>query len=312
MNGTGSVERILVGGILVVVLAILGIAGWNATGSGDDPGSVTDGGTDAGALPVTDDARSAARKQGPLPDTAGDPPGVQEARRQKREALARHDAAQGKLLGRDLTAKAKDTASSVAGEGSDHNPAKSGAPSTAKSTGPQSVLQEWAGDAKSGMAEAAGSGVPLSKSETAEASGPKGKQKSPVAKSVPDTYTVQAGDNLWRISKTVYGDGDVQQMVDAIVSENPAIDPDHIMPGQTLKLPNLAAVPGVITPTPKQQLADGAKRLYEVQGGDSLFSIAGAELNSRGRWEEIYELNRQRISDPNVLHTGTTLILPKE
>ena len=50
MSGTGSVERILVGGILVVVLAILGIASWSATGSDEDtsPAVATDGGVTGG------------------------------------------------------------------------------------------------------------------------------------------------------------------------------------------------------------------------------------------------------------------------
>lgn len=321
MNGTGSVERILVGGILVVVLAILGIAGWNATGSGDDPGSAADGGAESGtSTPRSPDGKAPDGKAaGKKMLAAGDPPGVAEAKKQQQDALRRRELAKGKSLNRP-TAAADDGAREGAGPTSllDVDPQAGGRESGASkgptkgATGdvplksdaaPETGLAPLGSVAKGSSPKGA---APKGASPKAGATKPATKPQGPLA------YTVVEGDSLWRIAKKHYGDGDIQKMVDSIVSENPAIDPDRIMPGQTLKLPDLAVVPGVLTPSPAQIVAEGGKRFYEVRDGDTLTTIAQAELGARGRWTEIYELNRKRIPNPDVVHPGTTLILPKE
>jgi LysM repeat protein len=49
---------------------------------------------------------------------------------------------------------------------------------------------------------------------------------------------------------------------------------------------------------------------YVVQYGDTLSSIA-ARLAVRGGWRALYAANRQAIGpDPNVIHSGTVLVLP--
>jgi len=53
-----------------------------------------------------------------------------------------------------------------------------------------------------------------------------------------DTYTVQTGDTLWKIAKQAYGDGSKYMK---IFEANTDLlkDPDHIYPGQELKIPRL-------------------------------------------------------------------------
>ncbi len=49
---------------------------------------------------------------------------------------------------------------------------------------------------------------------------------------------------------------------------------------------------------------------YTVKNGDSLSRIAKRELGSYDRWRDIYEANRDKIKDPNVLAVGIQLIIP--
>lgn len=53
-------------------------------------------------------------------------------------------------------------------------------------------------------------------------------------------------------------------------------------------------------------------REYIVKKGDTLSSIARNELGNPARWKYLYEINKDRIKDPNKLKTGTKLIIPKE
>ena len=54
-----------------------------------------------------------------------------------------------------------------------------------------------------------------------------------------------------------------------------------------------------------------AGRHHRVRKDDSLFSIARETLGSGARWTEIYELNRDRLADPNRLPLDTVLRLPE-
>ena len=68
---------------------------------------------------------------------------------------------------------------------------------------------------------------------------------------------------------------------------------------------------GTITAELISQVAgDGAaEAAYTVQPGDSLWRIAAAMLGDGSRWQEIYSLNRDRISDPGRIYPGTELSL---
>ena len=53
-----------------------------------------------------------------------------------------------------------------------------------------------------------------------------------------ETYTVQSGDTLWKISEQVYGDGAIYMK---IFEANTGLleSPDQIFPGQELTIPRL-------------------------------------------------------------------------
>jgi outer membrane protein OmpA-like peptidoglycan-associated protein len=51
---------------------------------------------------------------------------------------------------------------------------------------------------------------------------------------------------------------------------------------------------------------------YTIQKGDTLWKIAQRELGSGYRWKYLYELNKDRIKDPNKLKAGKKIIIPIE
>jgi nucleoid-associated protein YgaU len=51
---------------------------------------------------------------------------------------------------------------------------------------------------------------------------------------------------------------------------------------------------------------------YTVQKGDTLARIAKKELGSAHRWKYLYQMNKDRIKDPNDLKAGQKIIIPVE
>jgi LysM repeat protein len=60
-------------------------------------------------------------------------------------------------------------------------------------------------------------------------------------------------------------------------------------------------------PKPKPSNPGGT---YTVKKNDSLSKIAQRVLGDGNRWREIYNLNRDQLSNPNVIHPGMVLKLP--
>ena len=62
-------------------------------------------------------------------------------------------------------------------------------------------------------------------------------------------------------------------------------------------------------PAEPEEPAAGA-RIYVVQPGDCLWTIARQELGGGLRWVEIYDANRDQIQDPDRIQAGMELELP--
>lgn len=58
--------------------------------------------------------------------------------------------------------------------------------------------------------------------------------------------------------------------------------------------------------------APGAEttRTVTVQAGDSLSRIAKRELGDADKWRSIYEANRDKIDNPDLIHPGQVLTIP--
>lgn len=63
-------------------------------------------------------------------------------------------------------------------------------------------------------------------------------------------------------------------------------------------------------PAPVAKVQPG-QSVYKVKPGDTLSKIAQSQLGKVSRWPEIWEVNKGRIADPNLIEIGWELILPK-
>ena len=110
------------------------------------------------------------------------------------------------------------------------------------------------------------------------------------------SYTVQRGDTLSGIAERELGDANRWPEI-FVLNRRVIRDPDQIFPGQVLTLPGDTPM----HPPP---------RLYTVQRGDTLSGIARQHLGDANRWPEIFDLNRDIISDPDQIFPGQVLVLP--
>ena len=117
---------------------------------------------------------------------------------------------------------------------------------------------------------------------------PFGKATSPAAR-----YVVQSGDTLSGIAAALAVRGGWPALY-AVNRRAIGPDPNTIHPGTVLVLP------GQMAPV-----------RYTVAAGDTLSGIAAA-LAVRGGWPALYAVNRRAIGpDPNTIHPGTVLMVPR-
>jgi nucleoid-associated protein YgaU len=110
------------------------------------------------------------------------------------------------------------------------------------------------------------------------------------------SYTVQSGDTLSGIAQHQLGDASRWPEI-FVLNRGIVRDPNKIVPGQVLLLPGDTPM----HPPP---------RLYTVRSGDSLSGIAQQQLGEASRWPEIFDLNREVITDPDRIFPGQVLVLP--
>jgi nucleoid-associated protein YgaU len=146
-----------------------------------------------------------------------------------------------------------------------------------------------------------------------------GEPKPPARK----THTIQPGDRLIDIAREEYGDG---QLWKAIKAVNPGIDENRLQIGKPIEIPSreeaLQLTQAGARPTdeaaaiaqggvkPGAESIKAGRATYVVGHGDSLIKIARNVLKDEARWEEIYELNRDRLESPNLIYPGMELRLP--
>jgi nucleoid-associated protein YgaU len=163
-------------------------------------------------------------------------------------------------------------------------------------------------------------------------------------------YVVAAGDNLPAIAKKLYGpeEGNRLANIDRIFQANLTVlkSPAEVKVGQKLVIPpplpplsKPATAPTATTttapaPNPNKPADMLPKTLFErveslgkrppaavppstpegrwytVQDGDKLWKIAATQLGAGSRWDEIYKLNSEILTDQNSLQVGTRLRLP--
>jgi nucleoid-associated protein YgaU len=145
-----------------------------------------------------------------------------------------------------------------------------------------------------------------------------GSTTRPAASATPRTHTVQSGETLAAIAKSIYGK---PNMYLAIEKANPSVNPNRLKVGTVLTLPAASssssssdeAVP--VIPTHHSHPADAAidsTKEYKVRPGDSLQKIAQKLYGNAARADELYTTNKDTIGDdPAKLKVGEVLKLPE-
>lgn len=140
---------------------------------------------------------------------------------------------------------------------------------------------------------------------------------APIASGRDQPYVVAPGDNLFEISRKVYGDGSYYRALFAYNSDRYPHAED-IRSGTVLDIP-----PAEYLKQRYPELIGGASEgalgratvvsgsSYTVREGDTLFDIARKQLGQASRWTELYELNRAALGENlENLRPGVTLRLP--
>jgi nucleoid-associated protein YgaU len=61
---------------------------------------------------------------------------------------------------------------------------------------------------------------------------------------------------------------------------------------------------------PASSPAAESVRRYTVKSGDSLSKIAKQQYGDGNQWRRIYDANRDKIKDPDLIHPGQELTIP--
>jgi len=69
-----------------------------------------------------------------------------------------------------------------------------------------------------------------------------------------------------------------------------------------------STAPAAVEPTG----TSGSHATYVVVKGDSLSKIAAREYGDANKWRAIYEANKDLISDPDLIHPGQELTIPRK
>lgn len=111
------------------------------------------------------------------------------------------------------------------------------------------------------------------------------------------TWTVRRGDNLWRISEEVYGDGRHHQLIFE-ANRDKLRSPDALAEGMELTIP----------PRPDEPQLDVNVLRYTVERGDTLWSLAQQHYQDGNQWRRIAEAND--MGEGDRLYEGQVIIIP--
>jgi phage tail protein X len=125
---------------------------------------------------------------------------------------------------------------------------------------------------------------------------------------IPKRYTILKDDKVWVIVFKRWGLK--ESFIQEIEKANPKIDFMRLRPGTELAIPDPSRFFRSTTtePAPPAPEKTSSTRRYEVQGGDTLESIAYRHLGSKTRWQDIMNLNPGL--EPKRLFEGQEILLP--
>lgn len=125
-------------------------------------------------------------------------------------------------------------------------------------------------------------------------------------KTVPKSYTVKEGDDLWTISEKIYGSG--YNWVD-LASKNKLENPGLLYVGTKLDIPNVEPKAITLSTSQEQQTNPIKGNSYKVVKGDFLWEIALRAYGDGYKWTEIAKVNN--LTNPDLIFAGNVLKLPR-
>lgn len=142
---------------------------------------------------------------------------------------------------------------------------------------------------------------------------------TPAGESATDrVHVIAEGDTLAEIAERYYGE---QTYWPALAKANPGVDANRLLVGNKLRLPAKEALTrGEARETPRADARpSNASRVnstddmpeYIVEGGDSLIGIARKVLGDGERWNEIFELNKDKLESADDIRVGMKLRVPR-
>ena len=104
-------------------------------------------------------------------------------------------------------------------------------------------------------------------------------------------HTVTSGETLGAIAAAHYGVASLYTLI--FEANTPMLEhPDAIYPGQVLRIPPVTGL------------------THTVASGDTLGKIAKLYLGDASRYAEIFEANRDQLSNPDAIAVGQRLVIP--
>ncbi|EGD49346.1 Peptidoglycan-binding lysin domain [Ruminiclostridium papyrosolvens DSM 2782] len=117
------------------------------------------------------------------------------------------------------------------------------------------------------------------------------------------TYKVQQGDTLATIALNNYGSYKYHTKIynanKAVIQKNK----NRLDVGMTLVLPKDGLLPAL-------KVGSGDK-VYTVKAGDTLGKISAKFYGNSSKYKKIYEANKNRIKNPNMIYVGQKIVITK-
>ena len=124
----------------------------------------------------------------------------------------------------------------------------------------------------------------------------------------PFTYKVQDGDTLVGIIDS-QGLGNNPNALQLIIFLNPTVDPNNLIVGEDILLPNPDMPLPTATPIPAD-LPRGTKIVYTIESGDSLELIASKFNSTVEAILALKENEEAGITDANTIFAGQKIVVP--
>ena len=120
-------------------------------------------------------------------------------------------------------------------------------------------------------------------------------------------YNVVSGDTLGGIAQKLLGSS---RHASKIASLNGIVDPRTIQLGRTLRIPSIDTPVAVAVAVAEPSPIPSNVTTHVIQSGETLSDIAEDYLGSPHQWLVLWNANKSRISNPDRLKVGVSIVIP--